>query len=121
MKTKKIISTLLVVVMVASLFSTAALAISSSSPEFVISNTNGTGHYYRFICTGNGVNVRTDHYASASSLGYLYQNEVFWHQLDANNNGFCYGNCKEDTLISMAYGYAVSGWVSGDYLQYTDF
>lgn len=108
MKSKRTISTFLVVVMVVMVCSTAALA--------------ATGHYYKYVCTTNGVNVRNGPSIYNDSYGYLNQGETFWSQHDAVENNFRKGQCPTETAISQAYGYAVVGYVACGYgyLEYAD-
>lgn len=116
MKSKKIICTILSLVMLIALLATAALAVAPP-PEETIS---GTGHFYPYYCTGNGVNVRTGPGTTYASYGYLNYYETFWHQMDANKNGFGYGKTGGDTAISVAYGGEIRSWVSTQYLNWRD-
>lgn len=102
MKSKKTISTILVVVMVVMVCSTAAFADRS----------------WLYECTGDGVNVRSGPETDSPSYGYLYRGETFCSDVDSGDRGSVrYGACTPDTAISKAYGYMVKGFVNQSYLK----
>ncbi|MEG2483806.1 MAG: hypothetical protein RSA80_10230 [Lachnospiraceae bacterium] len=116
MKIKKMISVLIVLVMMIGMLAIPALA-AAPKPTVTLS---GTGHFYPYYCTGNGVNVRLGPSTKYLSLGQLNYYDTFWHQMDANDVNFSYGKTGDDTAISIAYNEAAWGWVSKQYLQWRD-
>lgn len=116
MNAKRMICTMLAVIMIVAVLSTAVLA---AAPKPAVTKS-GTGHFYPYYCTGNGVNVRSGPSTSYVSFGQLSYYDTFWHQMDANTGSFCFGKTGDDTAISIAYNEAVWGWVSGQYLCWRD-
>lgn len=105
MKKKKIIILLLVVVISIVALSTVAFAREQAET---------------WICTGNGVNVRTGPDSSSPSYGYLYEGESGYSRPVADSYG-AYHFCRcpmRSTSISQAYGYEIKGYVHGKYLMW---
>ncbi|NLL38861.1 MAG: hypothetical protein GX254_04685 [Clostridiales bacterium] len=105
MKTKRrIISVLLSIVMIVTVISITAVAAE---------------HYEKWICTGNGVHVRSGPSTYYDSYGLLYKDEEFWSRLlEGDFGSYRYGQCNETTRIAQAYGFEIWGYVSKAYLEY---